>query len=399
MMYRARVEAVSDLKVRAGGKWLTCIGNRVVRAGDMVWTDGRCVYGHDREAQTPLVIVNPAKEDLAIPIYGMGLTATYTKKGAVSHEKNQTSFPRIMINNYSDEVYFFSKNSYHDGERIVAANIDKSGNWFTLSEAISPERLLIRKNNDLTSTIDLSEITANAYSIAAGESVPLYPSDDRPYKISSEVSAGIYDITGVIENEHTWHAFIESRGWQRMTLVSGVGTPNEEGMDIGDITARLTYYVNPHEQRFLGSAEVKTKGDDADIFISSDSNIASVAGLNVPLPDGYSFVVNSLSVISNTPRRSNITILLPSEKPLISTDCDIFSWILCYRVTSKKYLISLSSTFPFGELFGVHVLRDGEISETISDNPIYNQRLRPMRKFKNWWERIQNVDEGGAENE
>ena len=55
-MYKARVDAVNGTKVRAGGKWLTCIGNKPVKVGDSVWTDGRCIYGNDEECQTPIVI-------------------------------------------------------------------------------------------------------------------------------------------------------------------------------------------------------------------------------------------------------------------------------------------------------------------------------------------------------
>ena len=46
-MHRARVSTVVGKKVLAEGKWLTVIGNRSVHNGDWVWTDGRCIYGHE----------------------------------------------------------------------------------------------------------------------------------------------------------------------------------------------------------------------------------------------------------------------------------------------------------------------------------------------------------------
>ena len=48
-MHRAMVKAVRGNKVLADGVWLTGIGNRTVREGEWVWTDGRCVYGHESE--------------------------------------------------------------------------------------------------------------------------------------------------------------------------------------------------------------------------------------------------------------------------------------------------------------------------------------------------------------
>ena len=46
-MHRARVAEVRGKRVLAEGKWLTVIGNRSVHGGDWVWTDGRCIYGHE----------------------------------------------------------------------------------------------------------------------------------------------------------------------------------------------------------------------------------------------------------------------------------------------------------------------------------------------------------------
>ena len=67
-MYRAKVEQISGSKVRAGGKWLTCIGNKNVRIGDLIYTDGRCVYGYDKESAA-LLVITPQKDDLVIPTY------------------------------------------------------------------------------------------------------------------------------------------------------------------------------------------------------------------------------------------------------------------------------------------------------------------------------------------
>lgn len=67
-MYKATAEAVSGIRVKADGKWLTCIGNKPVRVGDRVWTDGRCVYGNHNVSQQSFVFTPPQTDDLILPI-------------------------------------------------------------------------------------------------------------------------------------------------------------------------------------------------------------------------------------------------------------------------------------------------------------------------------------------
>ena len=93
-MYRVKAEAVSGTKVFAGGKWLQCIGNKPVRVGEYIWTDGRCVYGNCQESQQPPIIITP-HEDETIP---------------------------IML--FDDEYYFYNyskklRTSVHKGQKVI----------------------------------------------------------------------------------------------------------------------------------------------------------------------------------------------------------------------------------------------------------------------------------------
>ena len=54
--------------VNAASLWLTCIGNIPVRAGDYVWTDGRCVYGNVIEGGEPFLPIIPPDEGLPLAI-------------------------------------------------------------------------------------------------------------------------------------------------------------------------------------------------------------------------------------------------------------------------------------------------------------------------------------------
>ena len=67
-MRQVRVTNVNGRKVQAGGKWLTTIGNRVVTVGDLVWTDGRCVYGHSPISGGVPTIIDSKPEEIPLLI-------------------------------------------------------------------------------------------------------------------------------------------------------------------------------------------------------------------------------------------------------------------------------------------------------------------------------------------
>ena len=69
-MQRAMVSAVDGLRIFAGGKWLTAIGNKNFNVGDLVWTDGRCVYGNFVEGGESAPIILPENPYVPVLLYG-----------------------------------------------------------------------------------------------------------------------------------------------------------------------------------------------------------------------------------------------------------------------------------------------------------------------------------------
>ena len=69
-MKQVRVANVNGRKVQADGKWLTAIGNRAVAVGDLVWTDGKCVYGHNSDGGGDSNILT--SNDGTVPILSKG---------------------------------------------------------------------------------------------------------------------------------------------------------------------------------------------------------------------------------------------------------------------------------------------------------------------------------------
>ena len=67
-MKQVRVSDINGCKVQAAGKWLTAIGNNAVSIGALVWTDGKCVYGHHSDAGGAPTIIGSKAEEIPLLI-------------------------------------------------------------------------------------------------------------------------------------------------------------------------------------------------------------------------------------------------------------------------------------------------------------------------------------------
>ena len=129
-MHRARVKAVSGNRVLADGVWLICIGNRTVYPGEWIWTDGRCVYGHESEGGSSYVPTNVLS---GIPLLQVEWTDhkermlySYYAKGKL-HELGFGKDAEWMVN-HGDRFAFLK-------EEILDAEMDEQGNVYTLGYA------------------------------------------------------------------------------------------------------------------------------------------------------------------------------------------------------------------------------------------------------------------------
>ena len=229
-MYRATAEIVSGTRVFADGKWLQCIGNKCVSVGDRIWTDGRCVYGHEQESEQPKIITaTPDDESIPILLFFDGKYHFYTytsrlkelkrpnelsevdekmKDMGVTNEPNYTytfgfesnekSIYKFMINDYRREVFV----SGSETQNVYATNIDKIGNKYVLKGTSS--RLTISKNGENVPATNISGLIEQLKQ----ETVDSIPSGSgRP---DSRISS-TYLIRGrfaVIENEKNWSALL-----------------------------------------------------------------------------------------------------------------------------------------------------------------------------------------------
>ena len=419
-MYRARVEAVSGLKVRAGGKWLTCIGNRAVKAGDLVWTDGRCVYGHDREAQTPLVIVNP-KKTLAIPLClpsgwvrtsSISFTGYSVQKSAISYEHilQGTDFPEFtdplwgiqdytnyLMTNTTDTIIFSNApatgrtQKYLDLEDVigrVALNVDNDRNIYEIHlESIRTGyltsgnfRVQIMKNKSVVHVFEIDRNEKNE-----GFTIPHWTT-------WHSLRDGIIYKSSFIENENNW--------WIIFLMVTEYYANSS-----GEFWQVALTMIDNHGKHRLFTRTSRELTVDRNIKIPMHDNfyfkINDDIKIEYPATDGYftedAFVLYPLKI------EIPVTVYSPQDVPLMDTKIhsDTYSdyyndyreifYFAGYRITPNKYLIASRQD-------GLYLRTARDISQ-IFNGRIANQCLRPMKKYKYWWERIETIDEGGKENE
>ena len=121
-MKQVRVTAVNGRKIQAGGKWLTAIGNRAVVVGDLVWADGKCVYGHIADGGGDSNV--PASNGVTVPVLSNGNQYAVVDKKGYSPIGTGESHDGMTHNK--------SRYGFVSGENVLDADIDGAGNILTL---------------------------------------------------------------------------------------------------------------------------------------------------------------------------------------------------------------------------------------------------------------------------
>lgn len=490
-MYKAKVTAVSGLKVLAGGKWLTRIGNRNIKVGDNIWTDGRCVYGYEQSPQQPIVITsNP--EIVGLPL--IFFDNPFTTPSAVSYETDYTAvfktknrnFPTttelsyqpqktykknqnfLMINN-STKCYtrtVVSDFTYID-KGSVALNLDNNGNFYEIKKVRTTDqknlKVYILKNNQTATEFDFSDkisvicneikdfVTSKAggsistaheywiieydpaskqyYPDSFVENVPssvygeggyippwgiLVPGTPKQrfwyetHNASNDISVSEFGIPwGVIENENNW-AFIFSvlvYGWAEGWVSA------EEPHNIY-LYARRSYLCTPSGSQALIFSKKGRLLHNGVEQVKPDSIETFAINYSIPIQDGYYFKINSMSLPQNYSYLQNnvtmnIAVYNKINQRLWESKLPLGTYLTAYKgilfgiddkggagLLDKDFYHDPIRTYPLavGNIeSGLYLLRKEKLNQIIRGY-LKNQKLRPMKKYKNWWLDIQSLD-------
>ena len=160
-MHRTMASAVDGNKVLVDGTWLKCIGNRDVQKGDFIWTDGRCVYGHNSEGGGSYV---PVKVDGGIPVLREGWHDgaehpyyMYFDKGKLNTIGQGNDLGKLL--NRGNRFTFID-------DYVLDAEYDSEGNLYTLEGSyiicdwatgnyVEQNGACVKRNGEVIATYDL----------------------------------------------------------------------------------------------------------------------------------------------------------------------------------------------------------------------------------------------------
>ena len=435
-MYRARVQAVSGNRVFAGGKWLTCIGNKNVKAGDFIWTDGRCVYGNFQEAQTPIVIT--PKEDWIIPVKLDDMLFNFRNgklkrvgeltQGIILNDKmgHVYSSSVVAANMYNPDNLYVIDGSNADYNYMAVISTSPNGNAVDCNN--QNPRLIIKKNKEVIKEIPLANLVDMTATVAKNNSSewqdlpqPFTFSEPNGYGsthgdalfVRNEEQRKGFLQYAFIENENSWEViyFVETRYTYNIEHWTwGEGYYPGEFMfyygNLGTSNVLRFYYINSKgTNEIIYQVELVNNYDDyyrSQYPITFRETVTpNTDNINIAMQDGYYFRIEYLyepAAIWLPGIFVKYTIYSPNGKSLcvIGNDKEFNAYnntrLSIYKISGKDYLIGTLGAEPKSNFNGLfHCSNDGKLTQ-IAEGHFFNYYLRPMKSSKCWWIDIQNLE-------
>ena len=320
-MHRARVNAAAGNKVLAEGKWLTVIGNRSVRKGDWIWTDGRCVYGHESAGGSAPVLAKSG--EIGIPLYIGGYHYIY--------QRGELRF--LHVGHRDDGLLYLGahaayllKHPYPQRERqLLDADMDAAGNIFTLTGVywveddfgIRPGALgavRIRKNGEEIASYDL-----------------------RPYygMLKKATFTSIITGGGHVDCEGNWGFYLE---------VDASTDGGYKGDKPGREMTNTVYYVDSDgvHQLFYEYARLNKNG-----FLRKMENFTGARGRKFPIHDGYYYMWDSYAPVDvnkmTRPVRIILTVFTPTGDKIVTGCFHLGTLFTILRIGEGQYLLGVYS--------------------------------------------------------
>ena len=391
MMHRARVKAVSGNRVLADGAWLTCIGNRTVHEGEWVWTDGRCVYGHESDGGGSYT---PANEVSGIPIvidkryyiYRRGhldLLGEYSPR-YLSHREKIFSFFSLPPWSAHGSV----------NKCVIAADVDDLGNTYAIYGVFGEQgrdfwdsdKIVIKRNGDTLFEIDPWIYAENVNSWCVGRIQEIYPNEDiSRFVLGTLVQAGC----GFIEASGNWAVFYT------------IGCAANHQGPITALGAIATYYVTPAGVRklFYTTGYLPTLTG----IVEKTEDYKGCEGVKFPIQDGYYYTMRPPKgnpQALEAPRIAFMTIFTPEGIPIVKeyfsigtrfTVCHLRENQFLLGTQSRNYSVEVGTDYrgvgwqeykyPVPAASGIYLCEAGSMHQ-IATGDCLNFQLRPTRHIK-----------------
>ena len=402
-MKQVRVTSVNGRKIQANGKWLTAIGNRAVAVGDLVWTDGKCVYGHHSMSGSAGVI--PSGKATEIPLllgkysFSEGSQyATYDPKNGVTVLKQgekhdgliNTRSKFALIDNDTDaELYWKDANMDAKGNiyGIDSGQANRNGTYGVVVD--NPVRMF--ENGNCVVSFSMVGLMEKSTADAVARVAPDSDSSAQDVTLTGKIFSA-EDYWVIIHDVATAHKWIEyppyiSHGSDTCYIVRNwLVTPS---------STTIIY----EESVFCHSWPLEYWKSDCEINYSPPW----LKEVRLPLGDGYYYILggNPNPSVTITPHRGvgvafleyggyTAYVYSPEDK-LIATlskettgsDINAGDNISLCKLGSDKYLICIKN-------YGLFVAQKGEL--TSLDVKPYNWRLCPLKNIRQWKNAAESVN-------
>lgn len=392
-MRQVRVTAVNGRKVRAGGKWLTSIGNNTVAVGNLVWMDGRCVYGHHAETGGASTIIDSKAEEIPLLIGKYSFSegsqyAAYNPKKGVNvfrHDEKHDG----LINTRSK--FALLDNDEEDGVYWKDVSMDAEGNIYGIDSGQANQEgtyrddtpVRIYANGESVSSFSLADFMEGTTADAVARVAPDSGDSAQDISIAGKIfSADDYWV--IVHDVATAHKWIEYPPFIPY------------GLDSCYIVRR--WLVTPSSTTLIYEESVYCHSWPLEYWRSDctiDYSPPWVKEVRLPLGDGYYYILGGSPTpsITTSPHRGVSVFFLeyggytaylysPEDK-LIATlskettglNISANDNISVCKLGSDKYLICIKN-------YGLFVAKNGELT-SLGVKP-YNWRLCPLKSIRQW---------------
>ena len=360
-MHRARVKAVSGNKVLADGMWLTCVGNRTVREGEWIWTDGRCVYGHESEGGNSYIPTNVLS---GVPILQLKwkdhkdrVLHSYYAKGKI-HSLGFSKEETWMVNSSRHFAYV-------SGYGMLDAEMDERGNLYTI-EAVN---VLVFPLIGVDQRDSILSVKCNGEIIAAYDLVQMFgaPAVSDPTDFyRCQTVGGRVDKEGNFK-VMIWHATAE-RG--------------ENGSYVS--TDRYVFFDGSNLEPWMENTKTTSSDSVTGESHTSESRwIAPDYSVRYPIHDGMymRFPANLDYLISGKKYISKI--YSAKDELLMELETNPTARTSLCPLGQGKYLVSMVPSSILGnETSELYLWEDGQL--TLLMKGCLNRRLRRMSNLNKW---------------
>ena len=392
-MKQVRVSAVNGRKVQAAGKWLTTIGNRNISVGDLVWTDGKCVYGHQSDAGGSPTIIGSKPDEIPLLI-GKYSASEGNQYGAYNPKKGVNIFRQGekhdgLINTKSK--FSLIDNNADANLHWEDVNMDVEGNIYGIDSgqtnqdgtyrADSPVR--IYANGKYVSSFSMGELVEKTKADAIGRVAPDSGSSTQDLSIGGKIFSAD-DYWFIVHDVATAHKSIDYYPYL---------TP---GSLVCYIVRR--WLVTPAARVLIYEESVNYHGWPLDNWgwdCEFDYSPPRIREIRLPLGNGFYYILggNPTPSISTYPHRGVSVFYLqyggytaylysPEDKLIATLSKETTGIDICAsnnisvcKLGSDKYLIGVKG-------YGLFVAQKGEL--TSLDVKPYNWRLCPLKNMTSW---------------